>query len=276
MAPVDAVDTLGWTALHEAAYSGATGTARAGVVQLLLNAGADVNAEAPDPKWEDHLVTPLHFAAVDGHTETVQLLLAVPELSIEVMASAFEAAVEANQGETAFQILRELKRQDIRAAAACLQAAAELSRGQLGRHTVLGLAEDMLTQWQEDEDAVQELKVSWLERMQQLLIGTAATHQQLQAAAGDNTVAAVTAAVQAAKQVVGETAGGVMGDTAVAAAAGAAFAAVAATAAVAPLAQDAAATAAAAAATGSGSAVGDTLTDGAAGRPNKRATRTAE
>lgn len=119
----------------------------------------------------------------------------------------------------------------------------------------MGLAEDMLTQWQEDEDAVQELKVCWPERMQQLLIGIAATHQQLQAAAGDNTVAAVTAAVQAAKQVVGETAGGVMGETAVAAAAGAAaFAAVAATAAVAPLAQDAAAMAAAAAATGSGPA----------------------
>jgi ankyrin repeat protein len=71
-------DCSGWTALHAAADSG-----QAQVVELLLAAGAGVNAAAEyDPDWE-HLQntsgqgeTPLLLAALAGHTAVVQQLLA--------------------------------------------------------------------------------------------------------------------------------------------------------------------------------------------------------
>ena len=64
-ADVDAKDEDGWTALHYAATRGHTA-----VVELLLAAGADVNAQSNAGG------TALHYAAFYGHSAVVELLLA--------------------------------------------------------------------------------------------------------------------------------------------------------------------------------------------------------
>ena len=59
---------LGWTALHEACNHG-----RFDVARQLLNAGADVNVRGLEND------TPLHDAAINGHTK-VHVTLLSPEL----------------------------------------------------------------------------------------------------------------------------------------------------------------------------------------------------
>ncbi|XP_053961015.1 DNA-binding protein RFXANK [Anastrepha ludens] len=61
---IDFKDALGFTALHWAAYYG-----QLAAVRLLVDAGANVNAEAPE------MVTPLLLAACGGHNDVVRLLL---------------------------------------------------------------------------------------------------------------------------------------------------------------------------------------------------------
>ncbi|CAD6997462.1 DNA-binding protein RFXANK [Ceratitis capitata] len=61
---IDFRDAAGFTALHWASYYGQLATAR-----LLVDTGANVNAEAPE------MVTPLLLAACGGHNEVVRLLL---------------------------------------------------------------------------------------------------------------------------------------------------------------------------------------------------------
>ncbi|XP_036215937.2 DNA-binding protein RFXANK [Bactrocera oleae] len=61
---IDFKDTTGFTALHWASYYG-----QLVAVRLLVESGADVNAEAPE------MVTPLLLAACGGHNEVVRLLL---------------------------------------------------------------------------------------------------------------------------------------------------------------------------------------------------------
>ena len=61
---MNAKDIQGWTPLHEAAEAG-----RTDIVQLLLDAGADVEAS------DKYGRTPLHTACEFGNTTTVQLLL---------------------------------------------------------------------------------------------------------------------------------------------------------------------------------------------------------
>lgn len=61
---IDTRDEHDFTPLHYAAFYGHLGT-----VQLLVNAGANVNAQAED------MVTPLLLAASGGHNEVVRFLL---------------------------------------------------------------------------------------------------------------------------------------------------------------------------------------------------------
>jgi len=62
-ADVDAKDEAGWTALHDAATRGYDD-----VVELLLVAGADVEAKS-NTGW-----TALHYAAQEGHAAVVELI----------------------------------------------------------------------------------------------------------------------------------------------------------------------------------------------------------
>jgi ankyrin repeat protein len=64
-ADVTAASTVGYTALHSAVRTG-----RAGVVQVLLGHGADVNAKPPG-----YRLTPLHVAVDDGRIELAETLL---------------------------------------------------------------------------------------------------------------------------------------------------------------------------------------------------------
>ena len=62
--PDEYKDGLGWYALHEAASEGHTG-----IVRLLVEAGADVNAVTGGGN------TPLHMACYNGHVEAARCLL---------------------------------------------------------------------------------------------------------------------------------------------------------------------------------------------------------
>ena len=59
-----------WTPLHFAAQNG-----HLEVVRLLLERGANVNAQNTDELWWRERRTPLHFAAQNGHLDVVRLLL---------------------------------------------------------------------------------------------------------------------------------------------------------------------------------------------------------
>jgi ankyrin repeat protein len=158
-----------------AAYKGHTA-----LVQLLLDAHADttsVNLEGS---------TPLRCAALGGHTQAVQLLLTAPQLTMEVMTNAAKAAATAGHAELANVMLRAVMARDIRAAAQLLGEEA--------------LAANVLRQLQAAEANVREQEARW-PALQQLLIGIAGSHQQLQAAAADITACAVSAAMQAAHSV---------------------------------------------------------------------------
>jgi len=67
---VDHVNNLGWTALLEAIILSDGGAPHVAIVQLLIDAGADVNLADADG------VTPLQHARQRGHNDTVRLLLA--------------------------------------------------------------------------------------------------------------------------------------------------------------------------------------------------------
>lgn len=217
-AAVNGADTDGKTTLHRAAETGHTAAMR-----LLLDTQADVNAA------DAHGLTPGFFAAGYGHTEAMQCLLPVPQLAAEAKACAARAAAECGHAALAIMTLKAMGPED--------------GPSRMTAATVLGqqsVAVEVLRQLEAADGTIRELAAPG-PALQELLIGIAATHQQLQSAAADITAAAVNAAVQAARQVSGRAAG----EAAVAAAASAAAAA--AIAAVAPLAQDAAPVAAAAA-----------------------------
>lgn len=216
-ARVDPPTTNAYTALHSAAEHGYTG-----VMQLLLDAGADPNVT---DEWNK---TPIYRAAEGGHTQAIQLLLASPQMAPAAMAGAARAAQAAGHAELAIMLFNALRSRDRALAAAELALCPTL-------------IPEVLMQLQAAEDSVSEHEARW-PALQQLVVGMATTHQELRAAAADITASAVSAAMQAAMPLSSEAADA----TAVEAAASAS--AVAAVANVAPLAQDAAVAAAATAA----------------------------
>jgi ankyrin repeat protein len=199
-ADVNAANADGWTALHQGAWSGNTA-----VVQLLLSAHAAVNAACVHgttalhpPAHHGHIAviqilldahadvnaadgegqTPLHSAAADNQSEAVQLLLAVPQLSTEAMAAAAEAAAAHGHLNLAVLVLTALMARDMPTAAVAAVLAHQ------------SVADAVLGRWLAAEDTVKELEVRWLE-VQQLTVGAATTHQQLQRGAGDIATSAV-------------------------------------------------------------------------------------
>lgn len=63
-----------WSSLHAASYSGYTS-----IVQELLNHQADVNIT------NNYQVTSLHYAARNGHAQTLAVLLAHPQVNINAV-----------------------------------------------------------------------------------------------------------------------------------------------------------------------------------------------
>jgi ankyrin repeat protein len=217
-AAVNTASAKSITALHHAAIKGHTT-----VAQLLLANHADVNAADADGQ------TPIYWAAHSGMAKTVQLLLAAPQLASKAMAGVAKAAAARGHTDLAIAIMKVLIARDGPTA----DATAMLARQPV--------ASKVLRLWQAAEDTVRE-EARWSE-LQQLLLGIAGTHQQLQAAAGGISASAVIAAMQAAGAVLGEAAS----DAAIAAGGAASTSAAAAVASVAPLTQGAAEAAAAAA-----------------------------
>ena len=68
--PIDHVNRLGWTALLEAVILGDGGSAHRQIVEMLVEAGADVNLGDRDG------VTPLEHARSRGYDEIAQVLRA--------------------------------------------------------------------------------------------------------------------------------------------------------------------------------------------------------
>lgn len=88
-----ATDKSGWTPLHDAAIQG-----HAEIVTLLIDAGADVNAQ----DTEDHY-TPLHDAARMNHANIVKLLL----------AAGADRSLKDKYGDTPLDIAQEYDLQDV-------------------------------------------------------------------------------------------------------------------------------------------------------------------
>lgn len=149
------------------------------MAQLLLANHADVNAADADGQ------TPIYRAAHSGMAKTVQLLLAAPQLASKAMAGAAKAAAARGHTDLAIAIMKVLIARDGPTA----DATAMLARQPV--------ASKVLRLWQAAEDTVREEEARWSE-LQQLLLGIAGTHQQLQAAAGGISASAVIAAMQAA------------------------------------------------------------------------------
>jgi ankyrin repeat protein len=204
-ATVDDADARGSTALHMACGNG-----HVAVVELLLDAQAAVNASDEDRWTPLHAAadaghsavaqllldaqgrTPLQCAACEGRTETVPLLLAAPQLATATISGAARAAAAAGQGEMAIMVLKALIARDRSAAGAVLADPA--------------VSAEVMRRWQAAEFAVQELRGRW-PALQGLLVGFAATHKQLRASEESITNGAVSAALHAAGQGVGEPAG---------------------------------------------------------------------
>jgi ankyrin repeat protein len=92
------VNRPGWTALHYAASEG-----HADVVRLLLDSGAEADAESPA------LITPLMMAARGGHGEICNLLLragADPARTSDAGLSAADFAARSNEADLAKQLAR--------------------------------------------------------------------------------------------------------------------------------------------------------------------------
>jgi len=108
-AEVDAVTTSGYRLVNEAAATG-----RADVVELLANAGADVNASHPATG-----LVPLLLAAFGGHAETVRVLLdAGADVSITANNDVSVLDAAAVGGDTAVVALLLNAGADVNAAAA--------------------------------------------------------------------------------------------------------------------------------------------------------------
>jgi hypothetical protein len=153
------------------------------------------------------------LAAAAGQAQAVQLLLACPQLKTAGVAGAAQAAAAARHTKLAVVVLWALLSRKRPTAAAAVLA---------DRHAQ-PLAIELLQQWQAADNTVRDLQAR-KPALQQLLLGNAASHQQLRAAAADITASAVGAALQAATPMPG---GAPDGAAVMAAASAAAAAAVA-------------------------------------------------
>lgn len=90
----------------------------------------------------------MYYAAAGGHSKTVRLLLAAPQLTTEAFAGAAAAAAAAGHMELAIMVLEALCARDSPAT-----VAAEFQEPALG----LGV----LGQWEASESAVQEEEARW-------------------------------------------------------------------------------------------------------------------
>lgn len=137
-------------------------------------------------------LTPVHSAAAAGQMQTVQLLLASPNLTTKAIEGAAKVANDSGHADLAIALLRALMSRDKAAAVTEL-------KGQQS------LAAEVLKQWQASDDAARGLEARW-PALQHLLLGIIATQKQLRAAAADITATTVSAAVQAATPVGGNAA----------------------------------------------------------------------
>jgi hypothetical protein len=122
----------------------------------------------------------------------VQLLLAAENLAAEVLAGAAQAAAAAGHTELAIVLLKSVVAQDSPAPATAAAVLIDQS-----------VASGVLELWEAAESAIREEEARWPE-LQQLVIGIARTHQQLQsvAAAAEITTPEVSPGVQAGQKVV--------------------------------------------------------------------------
>lgn len=214
---VDAVDSSESTALMEAAYYG-----RTGVVQALLAAGANVNAAdnlagtslmfaagGGHPLVVSQLLaagadaavvdidgdTVLSWAAMEGRTHVVNLLLSEVSFETEALQHAAIVAGKApnsaagHRTAAAVAIVRALVARDADAALESLEQLLESP----------DVARSLLEAWMDDVSKVREVEQQRA-GAQHIILGLAATHLQLRAAAGDITAAAVQAAADVLKE----------------------------------------------------------------------------
>mgnify|MGYP001806847916 CR=1 FL=1 len=139
---------------------------------------------------QPYAVQHMRGAAHEGHTTVVQQLLAAhASLSIQALANAADAAAAAGHAELAVMLLQTLVAQDGPVPAAAIAVLAK----QPVAAVVLGL-------WEAAEGAIREEEERW-PKLQQLMIGIAGTHQQLQLAKADSVSPAIGTGVQDARQV---------------------------------------------------------------------------
>jgi ankyrin repeat protein len=100
-AEVDAVDPLGRTALHLAAYYG-----QVEMIRFLLESGADPNIKHEIPKSSQDLETPLVSAVRAGQREAVRVLIPVTDPALrDVFGAALGKSIEGNHVEIAALLL---------------------------------------------------------------------------------------------------------------------------------------------------------------------------